>query len=979
MPFCIHYILYLFVLTLILTLILFFLRCQARHLTHLRKTREILYIKLYNSSISVLLASYAKSLTKFNQKLTSKTPIRTILFHNFHQSCGLMCKNLKNKSIFKSFNSARSKSCCNLKKFCRKSNTTSSGIENSSSNNKNALKQQFHSTEKVPSAVANSSDTTQPVQSSIMPSAKYSIGPVDIKQSGKTSSLQRFCTSPKLWLSPNKTNARNNSEKYANISVRHVGKHDDKHVYENVQYKAKNSRKTNENVTVIQIPYKENKTEEKLKIVIENFDKILTEFGPGDNAKGRSPPKLQKSKTCSIIESKCILKKSISNPAVLDDDSKSNLIDNPLTKSLSDMDFDSSFKLESIAPIPPARKHVIKSDTFTKSTPAGATVKMTSRSTSVDSGTKHTTPGSTRSTSSGRKPMEASSTKSKYVTEIDVSTPKTSKPTQKTPGGDKTMKTTPKESVRNSTTPKTTKPVSAKFTQELVKTSTPLKPLSIKSPGEFPLKPTSIPLPVSRLSKAKSAWDVSLTPKCRPSKIPVKSLNKTLSPSIPSGLNGLLDRRQESIKDLQEVLKLQEKIAQQEKLLLEENIDRISYGASANLRRVRSVANNIGGGYVSESKTLDKCITTGNRILKKVEALNNEPVRKHAPLKKTISVKNVVEKIESASRNQSPDDMKISSSNCFTFKEGPASRSVKKSEEKINKDELLKHSSSNCFKSTEETTKIVPKTVKKLEEKSVDEPDFIKTDRKSKFPIKIDTDTFTKSQRINLTLVEITDEELPKTTFGSSKRNFEALFSKSTDSLKSLDSQKSSDSHNSLDSEISSSSLESSFNSKTLRNLNAYPKNVTQKSMAIEKLKLDLKIAKETTESVKFVTVEHLKNTIFEKPDKAKVKIERVTSTLKDKEVKIVTVKNDGLIKRNYSKILNANLILNAESKECEKSKDYNSDYSDDSGNISNDLDLDCEIEEDTVVTTCEKSELVDSVASTAVVKAPYRSEVNSI
>lgn len=61
-------------------------------------------------------------------------------------------------------------------------------------------------------------------------------------------------------------------------------------------------------------------TQSKLKIVIDNFDKILDEF---NNPRAVEQPvkkdvtkipKLQKAKTCAIIESKCILKKSLSQP-----------------------------------------------------------------------------------------------------------------------------------------------------------------------------------------------------------------------------------------------------------------------------------------------------------------------------------------------------------------------------------------------------------------------------------------------------------------------------------------------------------------------------------------------------------------------------------------------------------------------------------------------------------------------------------------
>lgn len=71
-----------------------------------------------------------------------------------------------------------------------------------------------------------------------------------------------------------------------NFQKKQVKKSD--HVYENLTYK-----------------------DNKLKIVIDNFDKILDEYKATPSTK---IPKLQKAKTCSIIESKCILKKTLSQP-----------------------------------------------------------------------------------------------------------------------------------------------------------------------------------------------------------------------------------------------------------------------------------------------------------------------------------------------------------------------------------------------------------------------------------------------------------------------------------------------------------------------------------------------------------------------------------------------------------------------------------------------------------------------------------------
>lgn len=71
------------------------------------------------------------------------------------------------------------------------------------------------------------------------------------------------------------------------------------------------------NVTVVEVRYDEKiamSESNKLRIVIDNFDKILDEYKPQPPPPQTKIPKLQKSKTCSIIESKCVLKKTSSVP-----------------------------------------------------------------------------------------------------------------------------------------------------------------------------------------------------------------------------------------------------------------------------------------------------------------------------------------------------------------------------------------------------------------------------------------------------------------------------------------------------------------------------------------------------------------------------------------------------------------------------------------------------------------------------------------
>ncbi|KAJ8953631.1 hypothetical protein NQ314_007236 [Rhamnusium bicolor] len=134
------------------------------------------------------------------------------------------------------------------------------------------------------------------------------------------------------------------------------------HTYENVEYKKneETTRREEENSTGVGVDF-DRKKSDKLRIVIDNFDKILEEYSDKDNPKEltatstpKKPPaaevpakkdtkipKLVKAKTCSIIESKCILKKSNSQPlgegTVTSNNAAGTKLQNK-TKSMSNID-----------------------------------------------------------------------------------------------------------------------------------------------------------------------------------------------------------------------------------------------------------------------------------------------------------------------------------------------------------------------------------------------------------------------------------------------------------------------------------------------------------------------------------------------------------------------------------------------------------------------------------------------------------------
>lgn len=153
------------------------------------------------------------------------------------------------------------------------------------------------------------------------------------------------------------------------------------HCYENVEYKK------NGNSIRIQDEKKSN----KLLMVIDNFDKILSEYSditsnksvihtstpkkepeptvvPVPPKKDTKIPKLVKAKTCSIIESKCILKKSISQPLGEKNSSSNNLEGAKLqnkTKSMTNINRSLSYD-DTAIPKPTLDKEKPSEETPTK-------------------------------------------------------------------------------------------------------------------------------------------------------------------------------------------------------------------------------------------------------------------------------------------------------------------------------------------------------------------------------------------------------------------------------------------------------------------------------------------------------------------------------------------------------------------------------------------------------------------------------------
>ncbi|XP_023022661.2 myosin heavy chain-like isoform X4 [Leptinotarsa decemlineata] len=183
-------------------------------------------------------------------------------------------------------------------------------------------------------------------------------------KNSSTPLIKKIYETPRRWLGTER-----NSTLKAKRDVVIIHKKTDR-TYENVEYQKgdKINKKAEENVTLVDVNFDKSQSD-KLRIVIKNFDKILDEYAnigvetanaTSTPAKPDLPvpktdkpsvrgdtkiPKLVKAKTCSIIESKCILKKSNSQPLATEASGTSET-DKPLNKTKSMSNLDGTFQGE---------------------------------------------------------------------------------------------------------------------------------------------------------------------------------------------------------------------------------------------------------------------------------------------------------------------------------------------------------------------------------------------------------------------------------------------------------------------------------------------------------------------------------------------------------------------------------------------------------------------------------------------------------
>ncbi|KPI98812.1 Myosin heavy chain, non-muscle [Papilio xuthus] len=257
---------------------------------------------------------------------------------------------------------------------------------------------------------------------------------------------------------------------YENVNIVNVDKKRD--VKDKLLEESKGYTSVYENITVVNIQQKDKiesdrRAESKLNKALESFDKILSEFTSSTSLSDINSnsafivPKLQKSKTCSIIESRCILKKSKSDPEsdtkLRKKVSRNKSIDK--TTSLWNLDDMKGKELSSpIMPLSSIQNDKINSDKY-------ATYKISSKPTS-----------------------RANCIKTEDLKKLDVKT--------------RILKKT------LSNPPSTPVPVVTKTKQSPKKLNDPKKIRSKILPDKTKPSIDSKDMPKSQMQKAKSVWEI---------------------------------------------------------------------------------------------------------------------------------------------------------------------------------------------------------------------------------------------------------------------------------------------------------------------------------------------------------------------------------------------------------------------------------------------------------------------------------------
>lgn len=655
---------------------------------------------------------------------------------------------------------------------------------------------------------------------------------------------------------------------------------------------------------------------EKLKSAIDNFDKILDEYtAPVKQAPPK--PKLQKSKTCSIIESKCILKKSLSASTTEDASFKSLDLAQMSTKSLCHLDKNGggAFSEFGVKDLGEAQRFLSETDFWkvsddknvnlkeemkqdNESTVEAKTVKVKDvvkrlNSLSEDEDNKLSILKKAPSKQSAK-----TNTNGKSQKKIDTK--------EKSPQKSLASKPPLRKSLSNETKSilKTAKINQIESRKESDKDTTIVTKIS-------PSKPLQNKF--SQIPRAISCYDVS-SKKISASKIPIKTnLNRTF-PSTPGNLNNLdSSMRCTPIKyegKCQSVQNLAAKINQSEKksgfgqkrlvnVDLErtvscQNLSRSSANISESIRNekmvlarknsgepMRNISKFIKGDEVSKGKLVQNRQDGGN-----MGSGDNCGVQRDWVGLKNAGNKNEVRKSITGASKLAKDLDVVESKKKFgrklSYNKNPANLAPFSSDVKHSKQELV----------TDEEKEVVKRFLEDLK-------------KEEQLNRKITTDT---NSRIE---VKKTD------TFGVRKSSVEAKFFEA-------DSPKKNSTYNGV----------STIRKNALKRTDTYNKNQRIKEFqAIEKIEQNLKTAKEFPINTKYFSCE-----IFDTSTYSNAKcVLNVEDSFQLKNISAPDVRKDGQILRNIPKITINDICLN-------KAKDYLSDEnSDDSGNISNELELEYE------------------------------------
>lgn len=192
------------------------------------------------------------------------------------------------------------------------------------------------------------------------------IGDSDQPLKISSENVQKFLNKLKIHDTLNNKKTVNNNKNarhpvYENVNVNNIGISSNQ--LEDSLEENKGYSSIYENITILGVKpkppnLKDNIETPELKLnkALESFDKILSEFSStslistGNNF---VPPKLQKSKTCSIIESRCILKKTISDPQSESKSSNKVVRNNSIDKTTSLWNLDDMKGKELTSPLVP--------------------------------------------------------------------------------------------------------------------------------------------------------------------------------------------------------------------------------------------------------------------------------------------------------------------------------------------------------------------------------------------------------------------------------------------------------------------------------------------------------------------------------------------------------------------------------------------------------------------------------------------------